>query len=436
MKTKSGKHKIGLVSLGCAKNLVDSEVLMRQLEANQFEFVHDPSDFTGIRTAIVNTCGFIGDAKQESVDTILQFVAAKQQLQIDEIFVMGCLSERYRKELSVEIPELDGIFGVNDLRSIIGQLGGTFRHELLGERKITTPSHYAYLKIAEGCDRKCSFCVIPSIRGAHISRPMEDVIKEATHLVRNGVKEINLISQDTTYYGLDLYGKRLLPELLDTLAKTEGIEWIRLHYAYPAGFPETLLPVIRNHGNICKYLDIPLQHINGRILKAMNRGLDGTLTRKLVDNIRESVPGISIRTSFIVGYPGETEREFLELCNFVKESRFERMGVFTYSHEEGSPAFKMKDSISLKEKQNRRDELMKIQEEISLSLNQEKIGKQLKVVIDREEGEYFIGRTEADSPEVDNEVLIKGNMDGFWPGYFYDARIISADSFDLYAEIV
>lgn len=436
MKTKSGKHKIGLVSLGCAKNLVDSEVLMRQLEANQFEFVHDPSDFNGIRTAIVNTCGFIGDAKQESVDTILQFVAAKQQRQIDEIFVMGCLSERYRKELSVEIPELDGIFGVNDLRSIIGQLGGTFRHELLGERKITTPSHYAYLKIAEGCDRKCSFCVIPSIRGAHISRPMEDVIKEATHLVHNGVKEINLISQDTTYYGLDLYGKRLLPELLDTLAKIEGIEWIRLHYAYPTGFPETLLPVIRNHGNICKYLDIPLQHINGRILKAMNRGLDGTLTRKLVDNIRESVPGISIRTSFIVGYPGETEKEFLELCNFVKESRFERMGVFTYSHEEGSPAFKMKDSISLKEKQNRRDELMKIQEEISLSLNREKIGKQFKVVIDREEGEYFIGRTEADSPEVDNEVLIKGNVDGFWPGYFYDARIISADSFDLYAEIV
>lgn len=436
MKTKPGKHRIGLVSLGCAKNLVDSELLLKQLEANNFEFVHDPSDFKHINTAIINTCGFINDAKQESINTILQFVNAKQQQSIDHVFVMGCLSERYRDDLKIEIPEIDAIFGVNELKKIVEYLGGQYKSNLVGERRITTPSHYAYLKIAEGCDRSCSFCAIPSIRGKHISRPVEDIVREAKGLVESGVKEINLISQDTTYYGLDLYKKRLLPELLDSLANINGLEWIRLHYTYPDGFPMELLEVIKSHENICKYIDIPLQHISNRILKSMKRGMNENSTRKLIEKIRTTIPDVAIRTTFISGYPGETEEEFRELYNFIETSRFDRLGVFPYSHEEGTQSFKIKDSVSSAKKQKRVEAIMALQESISLSLNQKKLGSVLKVVIDRIEGDYFIGRTANDSPEVDNEVLIVKNGINLITGNFYNVKILKAESFDLFAELI
>jgi len=436
LKTKPGKHRIGLVSLGCAKNLIDTELLLKQLEANNFEFVYDPSDFTGINTAIINTCGFINDARQESVDTILQFVNAKQHKVIDHIFVMGCLSERYRNELGKEIPEVDAFFGVNELQKIIGHLGGQYKTNLVGERRITTPPHYAYLKIAEGCDRQCSFCAIPAIRGKHLSRPVEDVVREAARLADSGVKEINLISQDTTYYGLDLYKKRLLPELLDSLANIKGLEWIRLHYTYPDGFPVNLLEVIRSHGNICNYIDIPLQHISDRILKSMRRGMNGISTRKLIEQIREAIPGVTIRTTLISGYPGETQQEFQELLNFIETYRFDRLGVFPYSHEEGTHAFNLKDNIPPDKKKGRVDELMALQESISLSLNQEKQGRRMKVIVDRKDRDYFIGRTEFDSPEVDNEVLIPVKNIDLIPGSFCEVKIIKAESFDLYAELV
>lgn len=436
MKTKPGIHRIGLVSLGCAKNLVDSELLLRQLEGNNFEFIHDPTDFSDIQTAIVNTCGFIGDAKKESVDTILQFVNAKKHNLIGKVYVMGCLSERYQNELKVEIPEVDAFFGVNDLKKIIAHLGGVYRTDLVGERKLTTPGHYAYLKIAEGCDRQCAFCVIPAIRGPHISRPVEDIIAEARRLVGNGVKEINLISQDTTYYGLDLYKKRLLPELLDSLAGISGLEWLRLHYTYPHGFPDSLLDVIKSHPNICKYIDIPLQHISDRILKSMRRGMDGKSTRKLIGQIRDKIPGVVIRTTFIAGYPGETKKEFDELSSFIQEFRFERVGVFPYSHEESTAAWELKDSISPKTKQDRVAHLMEIQEEISYSINQQKVGSVLKVLIDRKEGDFFIGRTEHDSPEIDNEVLLSAKDNDISPGSFCAVKIIKADSFDLYGELI
>ena len=421
--------------MGCAKNLVDAELLMKQLEANQFRLVFDPADTKGIDTAIINTCGFINDAKQESIDTILQFVQAKKDNQIEHVYVMGCLSERYRDKLQCEIPEVDAFFGVNDLEKIIGHIGGTFKKQLLGERKITTPSHYAYVKIAEGCDRKCSFCAIPMIRGSHISRPIEDIVGEVTHLVASGVKEINIIAQDTTYYGLDLYKKRLLPELLDTLANIDGLEWIRLHYTYPDGFPPDLLKVIKMHGNICNYVDIPLQHISDRILKSMHRGLDGAKTRKLVDSVRKAIPGVAIRTTFITGYPGETRKEFEELRNFIEETRFDRLGVFAYSHEEDTAAFHLKDNVPAKLKQQRTEELMSIQEEISLALNREKVGNTMKVLVDRLEGDYYIGRTEYDSPEVDNEVLIPVSGSRLESGSFCNVKITKAESFDLIAEI-
>jgi ribosomal protein S12 methylthiotransferase len=424
-----------MVSMGCAKNLVDSELLMKQLEANQFRLVFDPADTKGIDTAIINTCGFINDAKQESIDTILQFVQAKKDNQIEHVYVMGCLSERYRDKLQCEIPEVDAFFGVNDLEKIIGHIGGTFKKQLLGERKITTPSHYAYVKIAEGCDRKCSFCAIPMIRGNHVSRPIEDIVGEVTHLVASGVKEINIIAQDTTYYGLDLYKKRLLPELLDTLANIGGLEWIRLHYTYPDGFPPELLKVIETHSNICNYIDIPLQHISDRILKSMRRGLDGAKTRKLVDSVRNAIPGVAIRTTFITGYPGETRKEFEELRNFIEEARFDRLGVFTYSHEEDTDAFQLKDTVPAKLKQQRAEELMAIQEEISLSLNRDKVGNTMKILIDRMEGDYYIGRTESDSPEVDNEVLIPVSGSRLETGAFCNVKITKAESFDLIAEL-
>ncbi len=436
MKTKSGPHNIGLISLGCAKNLVDAELLMRQLEANKFNLVFDPADHEKIDTAIINTCGFINDAKQESIDIILQYVDAKQHGLIDHVYVMGCLSERYLTKLKEEIPEVDAFFGVNDLKKIISHIGGTYKTQLIGERRLTTPSHYAYLKIAEGCDRKCSFCAIPMIRGAHVSRPMEDIISEASRLVKAGVKEINLISQDTTYYGLDLYKKRLLPELLDTLAGLDGLEWIRLHYTYPDGFPPELLEVVRSHVNICNYIDIPLQHISDRILKSMHRGMDSKSTRKLVDTIRLAIPGVAIRTTFISGYPGETQKEFVELRNFIEDTRFDRLGVFTYSHEEDTGAYKHKDSVSAKVKTERVGELMSLQEGISLSLNQEKVGTTMKVLIDRSEGDFYIARSAHDSPEVDNEVLIcRGEDNSLVPGIFCNVKITRAESFDLFAEL-
>jgi ribosomal protein S12 methylthiotransferase len=421
--------------LGCAKNLVDSELLMKQLEANKFELVFDPVNTAGIDSAIINTCGFINDAKQESIDTILQFVQAKQHNLIEHVYVMGCLSERYTSKLQQELPEVDAFFGVNDLKKIISHIGGTYRSQLTGERKLTTPAHYAYLKIAEGCDRKCSFCAIPLIRGNHTSRPMEEIVSEASRLVSAGVKEINLIAQDTTYYGLDLYKKRLLPELLDTLAHLKGLEWIRLHYTYPDGFPVDLLEVVRSHSNICNYIDIPLQHISDRILKSMRRGMDGKSTRKLVDTIRQNIPGVALRTTLIAGYPGETEKEFRELMSFIEEYRFDRLGVFSYSHEEDTSAFSLKDSVPEKLKRERVDELMAVQEEISLTRNTEKIGTTMKVLVDNVEENYYVARSEFDSPEVDNEVLILKQDKILIPGTFYDVTITRAESFDLYAEL-
>ncbi len=435
MKTRSHPHRIGIVSLGCAKNLVDTEVLMKQLDASQFKLILDPTDKDLLDTAIINTCGFILDAKQESIDTIFQFVQAKKNGQLKNLFVMGCLSQRYKEHLVKEIPEVDEYFGVNNLMQIVERVGGEFRSNLLGERYLTTPSHFAYLKIAEGCDRSCSFCSIPMIRGKHISKPIELVLQEAESLIRQGVKEINVISQDTTYYGLDLYKKRRLPELLSKLASLPGIEWLRLHYTYPDGFPEELLDVIMSQNTICKYIDIPLQHINSRILNSMKRGMDTAETHKLVNTIRTRVPGIAVRTTFIVGYPGETEKEFEELKDFVRSSRFERMGVFIYSHEEATLAYNLKDDIPASVKTSRANELMEIQEGISFEMNQNKINQILKVIIDRKEGEYFIGRTEIDSAEVDNEVLIRSGKNELFPGNFCDTRIISADQFDLYGKI-
>ncbi len=435
MKTKSGIHNIGMISLGCAKNLVDSERLMKQLEANRFRLFFDPADFKGIDTVIINTCGFINDAKQESIDTILGFARAKQENLISRVYVMGCLSERYREKLQVEIPEVDAFFGVNDLQKIIKHIGGSYRTDLTGERKITTPGHYTYVKIAEGCDRKCSFCAIPMIRGQHLSRPIEEIAGEVSHLVAAGVKEINIISQDTTYYGLDLYKKRLIAELLETLSKIDGLEWIRLHYTYPDGFPQELLEVMRNTPKICRYVDVPLQHISSRILKSMRRGLDGSGTRQFVESVRKAVPGVAIRTTLIVGYPGETRKEFEELRDFVRESRFDRMGVFTYSHEEETSAFLLRDSVSESVKQERARELMDIQENISFELNSHKVGQTLKVLVDREEGDYYVGRSEHDSPEVDNEVLIAKTGILVAPGSFCNVKIIKAESFDLFGEL-
>ena len=424
-----------MISLGCAKNLVDSERLMKQLEANRFRLFFDPADFKGIDTVIINTCGFINDAKQESIDTILGFARAKQENLISRVYVMGCLSERYREKLQVEIPEVDAFFGVNDLQKIIKHIGGSYRTDLTGERKITTPGHYTYVKIAEGCDRKCSFCAIPMIRGQHLSRPIEEIAGEVSHLVAAGVKEINIISQDTTYYGLDLYKKRLIAELLETLSKIDGLEWIRLHYTYPDGFPQELLEVMRNTPKICRYVDVPLQHINSRILKSMRRGLDGSGTRQFVESVRKAVPGVAIRTTLIVGYPGETRKEFEELRDFVRESRFDRMGVFTYSHEEDTSAFLLRDSVSESVKQERARELMDIQENISFELNSHKVGQTLKVLVDREEGDYYVGRSEHDSPEVDNEVLIAKTGSLVAPGSFCNVKIIKAESFDLFGEL-
>ncbi len=425
-----------MVSLGCAKNLVDTERLMKQMEANHFTLIPDPSENDQIDVIIINTCGFITDAKQESIDAILQFVRAKESGLVKEIFVMGCLTQRYGTRLAHEIPEVDGFFGIADHEKIISRLGGHYKFELIGERRISTPAHYAYLKIAEGCDRQCSFCVIPSIRGKHVSRSMNEILIEAHKLADSGVKELILISQDTTYYGLDLNKKRQLPELLKKLSDIPVFEWIRLHYTFPAGFPMEILQIMKHAPNICQYIDIPLQHASTRILKSMKRNMSFEKSSELVLKIRDMLPEAAIRTTFIVGYPGETDNEYAELERFVKNCKFERMGVFTYSHEEGSGAYTLKDNVPATVKKQRVAKLMHIQEEISYASNTKKIGRTMKVVIDALENEHYIGRSEFDSPEIDNEVLIKKSNRTLQIGNFYPVKIIHAGNFELFAELI
>lgn len=429
MRTKSRrKNKINVVTLGCSKNVYDSEVLMGQLRANDKDVVHEEEG----NIVVINTCGFIDNAKEESVNTILEYVAKKQEGEVDKVFVTGCLSERYKPDLQKEIPDVDQYFGTTELPELLAALEADYKHELLGERLTTTPKNYAYLKIAEGCDRPCSFCAIPLMRGKHRSTPIEQLVKEAKGLAANGVKELVLIAQDLTYYGLDLYKKRNLAELLENLVEVEGIEWIRLHYAFPTGFPIDVLDVMNREPKICNYLDIPLQHISDSILKSMRRGTTEAKTTKLLQQFREAVPGMTIRTTLIVGYPGETEEDYQTLKNWVIKMRFERLGCFTYSHEENTHAFNLVDDVPQEVKQQRANEIMEIQSQISWELNQEKIGKTFKVVIDRKDGNYFIGRTEFDSPDVDNEVLIDATEIYLKTGEYYDVKIHEAADFDLF----
>jgi len=428
------RHIIRVVTLGCAKNTVDSEVLMGQLKLNNIRVLRD-GEKGREDSVIINTCGFINDAKEESIETILGFINAKKKGKLKQVYVMGCLSERFKESLMKEIPEVDEYFGVRDLSEIVTRLGASYRKDLLGERYLTTPNHYAYLKIAEGCDRSCSFCAIPGIRGKHISRPIEDIVDEAKKLAAQGVKELLLISQDLTYYGVDLYKKQMLPELVTILSDLKLFTWIRLHYLFPTTFPDVLLDVMSSRADVCNYVDIPLQHISDRILKSMRRGVDKAGTYELMVKFRKQLPEAAVRAAFIVGYPGETEAEFEELKTFIRDTKFDRVGVFTYSHEEDTHAFGLTDDVPAEVKQMRAAEIMEIQQNISLELNQQKIGKSLKVLVDRVEGEYFVGRTEFDSPEVDNEVLINF-VTKLKIGEFYNVKITSADAFDLYGEIV
>lgn len=428
---KSDKH-ISIITLGCSKNTVDSEVLMHQLQTSGYEVKHNPDLVEG-GTVIINTCGFINDAKEESIDTILDFAEARKQNDIQKLFVMGCLSQRYRSQLEKEIHEVDAFYGVSDLPLILKSFDVDYRKNLVGERAVTTPGHYAYLKVSEGCDRSCSFCAIPLIRGKHISKTIGEIVEEAEFLASKGVKELMLIAQDLTYYGLDIYKKRALADLLIQLDKVEGIEWIRLHYAYPAGFPDDVIGVIKSSGKICNYLDIPLQHISDHILKSMKRGHSGEQTRNLIAKLRKEIPGMALRTTMIVGYPGETEADFEDLKSFVVASKFERLGVFTYSHEEDTPAYTLADDIPDEVKQERAAELMALQESISFELNENKIGQTLKVIIDRKEGDYWVGRSEFDSPEVDNEILIPTEHD-LKLGSYFKIKITGAEAFDLFGE--
>jgi len=433
MRTKTlKKNKINVVTLGCSKNVYDSEVLMGQLRASNKEVVHEEEG----NIVVINTCGFINNAKEESINTILEFVQKKEDGLVDKVFVTGCLSERYKPDLQKEIPNVDEYFGTTELPGLLKALGADYKHELIGERITTTPKNYAYFKIAEGCDRPCSFCAIPIMRGKHRSTPMEDLVTEAEKLAAKGVKELILIAQDLTYYGLDLYKKRNLAELLQKLAKVEGIEWIRLHYAFPTGFPMDVLEVMRTEPKICNYLDIPLQHISDSILKSMRRGTTKAKTTKLLEEFRAAVPEMAIRTTLIVGYPGETEEDFQTLKQWVKEMRFERLGCFTYSHEENTHAYNLVDDVPEEVKMDRANQIMEIQSQISWELNQQKIGKTFRVVIDRKEGGYFVGRTEFDSPDVDNEVLINAEEGYLRTGEFCTVKITAAEDFDLYAEVV
>ena len=434
MRTKSlKKNKINVITLGCSKNVYDSEVLMGQLRANGKEVTHEATKDEG-NIIVINTCGFIDNAKEESVNTILEYAEKKEQGLVDKVFVTGCLSERYRPDLEKEIPNIDQFFGTTELPLLLKALGADYKHELIGERLTTTPKNYAYLKIAEGCDRPCSFCAIPLMRGKHKSTPIEHLVIEAEKLAKNGVKELILIAQDLTYYGLDLYKKRNLAELLEALVKVEGIEWIRLHYAFPTGFPMDVLELMKREPKICNYLDIPLQHISDSILKSMRRGTTQEKTTNLIKEFRALVPEMTIRTTLIVGYPGETEEDFTILKNWVEEMRFERLGCFTYSHEENTHAYLLEDDVPEEVKQDRAAQIMDIQAQISWELNQDKIGQTYKCVIDRKEGEHFVGRTEFDSPDVDNEVLIDASKFYLKTGDFVNLKIIDATEFDLYAE--
>lgn len=436
MKTKgNNKTKVNIVTLGCSKNLVDSEVLLTQLRGNGIDAVHE-SDKDDANVVVINTCGFIDNAKQESIDTILRYVDAKEEGIVDKVYVTGCLSERYKNDLEKEIPDVDAWFGTRDLSRMLKTFRADYKHELVGERILTNPSHYAYLKISEGCDRPCSFCAIPLMRGKHVSRPMDELVKEAKHLAKGGTKELLLIAQDSTYYGLDLYKKRNLAELMKNLSDVEGIEWIRLHYAFPAGFPMDVLDVMAERPNICKYLDIPLQHGSTNMLKLMRRGITREKTEELIQTIRTKVPGIAIRTTMIAGHPGETEKEFDEMMKFIEQSRFERLGVFGYSHEENTHAHSMADDVSPEVKQERIDAVMELQQGISLELNQAKIGSVQKVLIDRKEGGEFLGRTQFDSPEVDNEVILDAKKNYLRIGDFVNVKITHATEFDLSGDVV
>ncbi|MFV0328415.1 MAG: 30S ribosomal protein S12 methylthiotransferase RimO [Dysgonomonas sp.] len=429
------KNRIDVITLGCSKNLVDSELLMKQLLANGYTVKHDPDKSEG-EIVVINTCGFIGDAKEESINMILEFAEAKKERKLNKLFVMGCLTERYMDELKVEIPEVDNFYGKFNWKALIADLGKSFNQDLALERSITTPKHYAYLKISEGCNRTCSYCSIPIMTGKHQSRPIEEIEEEVRHLVVSGVKEFQVIAQDLSFYGYDNYKQAKLPELIERIAKIEGVEWIRLHYAYPANFPYDLLRVMRENDNVCKYLDIALQHVSDNMLTKMRRNISKQETYDLMHRIREEVPGIHLRTTLMVGHPGETKKDFEDLLQFVKDVRFERMGAFPYSHEDGTYAYKhYKDSISDTTKQERMDLLMSVQEKIAFEINDNKIGQTLKVIIDKEEGDYYIGRTEFDSPEVDPEVLIKKNK-MLNIGEFYDVKITGTQSFDLYGEVL
>ncbi len=431
MKTKARKKdKVNVVTLGCSKNLVDSEVLLTQLKGNEIEATHE-AETDDANIIVVNTCGFIGDAKQESIDTILRYADAKAEGLIDKLYVTGCLSHRYKDDLEKEIPGVDAFFGTMELPGLLKRFNADYKHELLGERINVSAPHYAHLKISEGCDRPCSFCAIPLMRGKHVSIKMEDLVKQAEHLAKNGVKELLLIAQDSTFYGLDIYGERKLAELMRQLSDVAGIEWIRLHYAFPANFPQDVLEVMAEKNNICNYLDIPLQHGSTAMLKAMRRGITREKTEHLIKDIRSKVPNIALRTTLIVGYPGETEADFEEMLQFVEDSKFERLGVFAYSHEEDTHAYNFEDDVPEEVKQERVNAVMELQEQISLELNQQKIGKVFKVLIDRMEGGQFIGRTEFDSPEVDNEVLIDTKENYLRVGDFTQIKITGATEFDL-----
>ncbi|MGB1205191.1 MAG: 30S ribosomal protein S12 methylthiotransferase RimO [Chitinophagales bacterium] len=441
MKTKAFKNKankVNVITLGCSKNLVDSEVLMSQLKANDIDATHE-SEKDDANVVVVNTCGFIDVAKQESINTILQYADAKTEGEIEKLYVTGCLSQRYKDDLQAEMPEVDAFFGTLDLPFLLEELGADYKHDLIGERSLlTTPPHYAYLKISEGCNRTCSFCAIPLMRGKHISKPIEKLVAEAEHLVKNGVKEVMLIAQELTYYGLDLYKKRRLADLLYALNEVEGLEWIRMHYAYPHKFPMEIIDAMKACDKVCNYLDIPLQHISSKVLKDMKRLITKEETYALVAAIREKMPNIALRTTMLVGFPDETEEDIEELAQFIRDMRFERLGVFQYSHEENTSGYLLNDNVSAEEKAERTNYIMEIQQQISYEKNQEKVGNIYKVLFDRKEGDYFIGRTEFDSPEVDNEVLVDANEASNFVriGDFAQVRITNAEDFDLYGEIV
>ena len=435
MKTKTLREdKVNVITLGCSKNLVDSENIITQLKANEYEVSHDSNDPANV--VIVNTCGFIDLAKEESINTILDYANRKGRGEIEKLYVTGCLSQRYKDNLEAEIPEVDAYFGTMELPGLLARLEADYRHDLIGERFITTPEHYAYLKISEGCNRTCSFCAIPLMRGEHVSRPVEELVRQAEHFARTGVKELMLIAQELTYYGLDLYRERRLPALLDALAAVEGIEWIRLHYAYPSKFPREIFDVMAAQPKVCNYLDIPLQHGSDAVLRRMRRQVSRADTTELIDYARRVVPGIAIRTTFLVGYPGETEAEFAEMCDFVREMRFERLGVFQYSHEEDTRAYEVADDVPAEVKADRANRLMDLQRDISYELNQARVGELTTVLIDRKDGDHYVGRSQYDSPDVDNEVHLAASSAYLRTGDMVKARVVSATEFDLVAELV